>query len=58
LEGSFRGIITDWTLLAGTVVGHGTGAFEGVKTMGAWEGEIKGGTNIVNTLDAILLFPK
>jgi hypothetical protein len=57
LEGSFRDKITDSTHLAGTVVGQGTGAFEGVKTIGTWEGDIIG-TEIVNVLDAILLSPK
>ncbi len=56
-EGSFRDKITDSTHLAGTVVGQGTGAFEGVKTMGTWEGDIMG-TEIVNVLDAILLSPR
>jgi len=57
LKGSFRDKITDSTHLAGTVVGQGTGAFEGVKTMGTWEGDIIG-TEIVNVLDAMLLSPK
>ena len=57
LEGSFRDKITDSTHLAGTVVGQGTGAFEGVKTIGTWEGDIMG-TEIVNVLDAILLSPR
>jgi hypothetical protein len=58
LEGSFRGKITDGTHLSGTVVGHGTEGFEGVKTMGLWEGDIVGGTLIENELEAILLSPK
>ncbi|UCG36119.1 MAG: hypothetical protein JSV64_05725 [Candidatus Bathyarchaeota archaeon] len=56
-EGSFRDKITDSTHLAGTVVGQGTGAFEGVKTMGIWYGDIIDGT-IENVLEAQLLFPK
>jgi hypothetical protein len=57
LEGSFWGKVTDGTHLAGGVVGHGTGGFEGLKTMGTWEGDIIG-SQIVNVLDAILLSPQ
>ncbi len=57
IEGSFRGIITGYTHLAGTVVGHGAGEYEGIKTMGAWEGDVIG-SQIVNTLEAILLSPR
>ncbi len=56
-EGSFRDRITDSTHLAGTVVGQGTGAFAGVKTMGIWYGDIIDGT-VENVLEAQLLFPK
>ncbi len=56
-EGSFRDRITDSTHLAGTVVGQGTGAFEGVKTMGIWYGDIIDGT-VENVLEAQLLFPR
>ena len=59
LKGSFMGIITDYDELAGTVVGHGTGDFEGAKTMGTWEGEVDFGLGTIeNTLDAIILSPK
>ncbi len=57
IEGSFRDKITDFTHLAGTVVGQGTGAFEGVKTMGIWYGDIIDGT-VENVLEAQLLSPK
>ncbi|UCE96037.1 MAG: hypothetical protein JSV51_10165 [Candidatus Bathyarchaeota archaeon] len=56
-EGSFRDRITGYTHLAGTVVGHGTGAFEGAKTMGIWYGEIIDGT-IENVLEAQILLPR
>ncbi len=56
-EGSFRDKITDSTHLAGTVVGQGTGAFAGWKTMGIWYGDIIDGT-VENVLEAIILMPK
>ena len=56
-EGSFRDRITGFTHLAGTVVGQGTGAFEGAKTMGIWYGDIIDGT-VENVLEAQLLFPR
>jgi hypothetical protein len=56
-EGSFRDRITGFTHLAGTVVGQGTGDFEGVKTMGIWYGDIIDGT-VENVLEAQLLFPR
>ncbi|UCD97187.1 MAG: hypothetical protein JSV35_03845 [Candidatus Bathyarchaeota archaeon] len=56
-EGSFRDRISDSTHLAGTVVGQGTGDFEGVKTMGIWYGDIVDGT-VENVLEAQLLFPR
>jgi len=59
LEGSFSGKITDGTDLAGTVVGHGTGGFEGVKTMGTWSGTVDfDAGEIENVLEGILLFPR
>jgi hypothetical protein len=57
IEGSFRDKITDSTHLAGTVVGQGTGAFAGWKTMGIWYGDIIDGT-VENVLEAIILMPK
>jgi hypothetical protein len=56
-EGSFRDRITDFTHLSGTVVGQGTGAFAGWKTMGIWYGDIIDGT-IENVLEAMILSPK
>jgi len=56
-EGSFRDKITDSTHLAGTVVGQGTGAFAGWKTMGIWYGDIIDGT-VENVLEAIILMPQ
>ncbi len=56
-EGSFRDIITDSTHLSGTVVGQGTGGFEGWKTMGTWYGDIMDGT-IENVLEATILSPR
>lgn len=56
-EGSFRDTITDSTHLAGTVVGQGTGAFAGWKTMGIWYGDIIDGS-VENVLEAIILSPK
>ncbi|MCW3976451.1 MAG: hypothetical protein NWE77_00800 [Candidatus Bathyarchaeota archaeon] len=56
-EGSFRDMITDFTHLSGTVVGQGSGAFAGWKTMGIWYGDIIDGT-IENVLEAIILSPK
>ncbi len=56
-EGSFRDRITNSTHLAGTVVGQGTGAFAGWKTMGTWYGDIIDGT-VENVLEAIILSPK
>jgi hypothetical protein len=55
-EGSFRDKITDFTHLAGTVVGQGAGAFAGWKTMGIWYGDIIDGT-VENVLEAIILIP-
>jgi len=57
IEGSFRDKITNSTHLAGTVVGQGTGAFAGWKTMGIWYGDIIDGT-VENVLEAIILMPK
>ena len=56
-EGSFRDKITDSTHLAGTVVGQGTGAFAGWKTMGIWYGDILD-TAVENVIEAIILIPK
>jgi hypothetical protein len=57
-EGSFRDRITESTHLAGTVVGQGTGGFEGWKTMGTWFGDILGDGSIENVLEAKLLIPR
>jgi len=56
-EGSFRDKITDFTHLSGTVVGQGTGAFAGWKTMGIWYGDIIDGT-IENVVEAVILAPR
>lgn len=37
-EGSFQGMITEGYRLSGTFVGQGTGAYEGKKMMGSFEG--------------------
>jgi hypothetical protein len=58
LEGTFRGRITDNTHLAGTVVGQGTGDFEGSVTRGTWEGDMVLGSQMINVLDATLLSPR
>jgi hypothetical protein len=54
IEGSFRDRITDATHFSGTVVGQGTGGFEGMITRGTWEGDLTGIT-IENVVDAVLI---